>query len=103
MKTKYAHSRLYDELILHSWWMILFFLLVLFVYDKASSKRLIEKQKLEAKLSSLCEQKKLGIEKREILKRQLLSQNDPKWIELVLIKELGLVPEGQKKVVFKSP
>lgn len=34
------------------------------------------------------------------LARQVNSQNDPAWIEIVLKKELGLVPEGQKKIYF---
>jgi hypothetical protein len=31
------------------------------------------------------------------------SQSDPAWIELVLFRELGLVPEGAAKVWFKTP
>jgi hypothetical protein len=31
---------------------------------------------------------------------QVESQNDIDWIELTLMRELGMVPEGQKKVFF---
>lgn len=34
------------------------------------------------------------------LKRQIKSQNDPAWIELILKRDLGLVPEGQIKIYF---
>lgn len=37
---------------------------------------------------------------QEDLLREIASQNDPSWIELVLMDKLGLVPEGQTKVHF---
>ncbi|MBS0654844.1 MAG: hypothetical protein JSR46_03620 [Verrucomicrobia bacterium] len=36
------------------------------------------------------------------LKLQVTSQSDPAWIELVLIKNIGLVPEGYKKIYVPS-
>jgi len=36
---------------------------------------------------------------RELLE-EIASQEDPAWIERVLIRRLGVVPEGQTKVVF---
>ena len=37
---------------------------------------------------------------KEYLTRQINSQSDPAWIEMVMKKELGLVPEGQVKIYF---
>lgn len=34
------------------------------------------------------------------LKRHVNSQSDPAWIEMTLIKGLGLMPEGHQKVLF---
>lgn len=31
---------------------------------------------------------------------EINSQSDPAWVELMLMKNLGLVPEGQIKVFF---
>jgi hypothetical protein len=36
------------------------------------------------------------------LKLQISSQSDPAWIELTLMNQLGVVPEGQMKVYFKK-
>ena len=49
----------------------------------------------QAKLDT---QKLLHIQ--EGLKKEIQSQNDPAWVELVLIRCLGLVPEGGIKVYF---
>ncbi|MGK5594988.1 MAG: hypothetical protein ACSNEK_06495 [Parachlamydiaceae bacterium] len=34
------------------------------------------------------------------LLKELSSHDDPEWIKLVMMKKLGLVPEGQKKILF---
>ena len=39
--------------------------------------------------------------KKVNLERQIMSQSDPNWIALTLIRVLGVVPEGQQKVYFK--
>lgn len=57
-------------------------------------------QLLEEQLKSLKIQKELSIQKQELLKRNINSQSDPTWIELVLKRELGLTPEGQNKILF---
>ena len=42
------------------------------------------------------------IDENEELKSQIQSQDDPLWVELTIMKVLGLVPEGQKKVYFRD-
>lgn len=93
-------SRLFEELIQKSWWVILFFLVCLFSYDQAIKRREREVKQLRSKLLDVHDQKKISLEKQEDLKLQIASQNDPAWIEMTLKKGLGLVPEGQKKVLF---
>lgn len=39
--------------------------------------------------------------RKENLERQIMSQSDPTWTLLTLIRVLGVVPEGQQKVYFK--
>ena len=97
-----ARSRLFEELIAKSWWSILFFLLCYFAYDQALAHRKREEVRLRKKLESLTLQKEIAKERQEELKLQIASQNDPEWIEMTLKKELGLVPEGEKKVHFIS-
>lgn len=58
--------------------------------------------KLQDKLIALEKEKYNALELNSELKLRINSQSDPAWLELVLIKSLGLVPEGQKKVIFKT-
>lgn len=93
-------SRLFEELILKSWWAILFFLICYFAYDQAAKRRQGEELKLRDKLNQLLVAKERACLLQEELKREISSQGDESWIELVLMQKLGLVPEGQTKVHF---
>lgn len=57
---------------------------------------------LYQRLEMAITQKKAAIEKQEDLKLRLASQNDPAWIEMVLMRDLGVVPEGFLKVHFQK-
>jgi hypothetical protein len=61
-----------------------------------------EYQILQKRLGDLEVEKKVALENREDLLLQISSQSDPAWIQLMLMKGLGLVPEGQQKVYFKE-
>ena len=41
-------------------------------------------------------------EKQEELRLQIASQSDPAWVELLIKKQLGMVPSGQTKVYFEE-
>ncbi|MFA5250554.1 MAG: hypothetical protein WC371_04015 [Parachlamydiales bacterium] len=45
------------------------------------------------------EREKISLENQD-LKLRLNSHGDPAWIELILMRELGVVPEGRLKVHF---
>jgi len=45
-------------------------------------------------------EKSEAIKRREALLQQINSESDPAWIELVLMQNLGMVPENQQKVYF---
>lgn len=45
---------------------------------------------------------KIAALEREELKLKILSQSDPAWIEMILMRELGVVPEGWLKVHFQK-
>ncbi len=96
-------SRLFEELVLKSWWTILFFLICLFSYDQAAKRRDREEQKLISKFNQLTLKVEEAKVLQEELKIQIASQGDEGWIELVLMQKLGLVPEGQTKVHFVRP
>lgn len=85
-------------------WAIPFFLLsTVFIVLEVSLKLMEEnKDVLKQQLISIKENLAEASVRQEYLLRQINSQNDPAWIELVLKKELGLVPEGQQKIYFPS-
>jgi hypothetical protein len=95
-----SKSRLLEELILKSWWTILFFLVCFFVYDQAAKRRDRDEGALQAKYQNLLTAQEGALEIQEELKREIASQNDQSWIELILMQKLGLVAEGQTKVHF---
>jgi hypothetical protein len=57
---------------------------------------------LQERLNELENEKRLALDLRENLLYQINSQSDHDWIELTLMKGLGLVPEDQTKVFFSE-
>lgn len=54
----------------------------------------------EEEIKTLNTQNKELTENNARLTQEIDSLNDPKWVEMILMKELGVVPEGQIKVYF---
>lgn len=71
-------------------------------YEQGLKKRDLDYDKLHLQLVDLQQQKKEALSLREDLILQVNSQSDPAWVELVLMKGLGLIPEGQTKVFFTN-
>ncbi|NGX62654.1 MAG: hypothetical protein KR126chlam6_00052 [Candidatus Anoxychlamydiales bacterium] len=94
-------TKLFSSL-LRSWWVILFLLICFFGYDLGIKKRNKAIFEMRSKYESLLEQQKLATTKKEDLQLRFAAQSDPAWIEMVLMKELGVVPENQIKVHFKN-
>lgn len=57
--------------------------------------------KLHQQYAELLNEEKKALALNQDYTLQINSQSDPEWIELTLMKGLGLVPEDQVKVVFK--
>jgi hypothetical protein len=89
-----------EEAILYSWWVIIFFLLCYITYEQASKKIHREYEKLEQRQQELAAEKVAALKLQEDYLLQINSQSDQAWIELTLIKGLGLVPEDQTKIFF---
>ena len=68
-----------------------------FSKEKRGALRLLNARLQEMEIALQAEQRNKGN-----LELQIASQNDPAWIEMVLIRELGVVPEGFLKVHFKK-
>jgi hypothetical protein len=77
--------------------------LVSFTYLHALKNRNAALQEMAFRFYEM-EKERLAIsQEKEDLQLRLASQNDPAWIEMVLMREMGVVPEGWIKVHFKSP
>src|SRR5690349_17305415 len=100
-----AHSNSWKQkacqgLIYRSWWVFLFLFLCGAVCSHAMNKKRLACGELEGHLAELSQQRTLLLQENEDLTVQINSQSDPAWIELTLMKGLGVVPEGQLKVYF---
>ncbi len=88
------------EIFRANWWMVTFLsILAVFSWQSMRKKQLIAGE-LRERLDAVMDEKRLAIQERDDLILQIRSQDDPQWVELVLMRRLGLVPEGQVKVYF---
>lgn len=78
----------------------LFVLGALILFERGLHSVGQEKAKLLAEREDLFKRKVAAQKARGELEKIIASQNDPEWIEQTLMKVLGLVPEGYKKIVF---
>lgn len=72
------------------------------LYEQMVKKRDQDYEKLFQHLVELQTEKIQAIKIQEELNLQMNSESDPAWIELVLIRELGLAPEEYKKIFFRK-
>lgn len=103
MKILNLKSMLYsffNQLFFRSWWVIIFLLLCAILYEQGIKETNRHYQQLNEQQIALQIEKQKALEKQQDLKCQINSQSDLAWIELTLMKGLGLVPEGEQKVYF---
>jgi hypothetical protein len=83
-------------------WVIALAIFCFGLYEQAARyvDREMNQLKEQIDQAKLHTQKLLHIQ--EGLKKEIQSQNDPAWVELVLIRGLGLVPEGATKAYFSD-
>ncbi len=89
--------------LIKSWWVILFMLICYMGYEQSLCKGQYDYLLLEKRLKELQLEKKRELAIQEDLILQINSQSDPDWIELTLMRVLGLVPKNQTKVYFAPP
>ena len=95
-------KRFFEQFFVRSWWVWLFALLCYGVYDYATRRQDRCKERLE---DQIAQREKVVAQletEQDDLERRLQSQSDPAWIEMVLMEQLGVVPEGQTKVYFEE-
>jgi len=100
MKLITSLPNLFQSLLINSWWVILFSIFCYMGYEQGGKFRIIQFEGLSERLISLQLEKKKALSLQKDLIMQINSQSDPAWVELTLMRGLGLVPEGQIKVLF---
>lgn len=93
-------KKLIRTIFIESWWVLAFLLLCIILYEQGLKQRDSLYQQLTQKKIELELEKLQLLQKQQNLQLQINSQADLAWIELTLMKGLGLVPEGQQKVYF---
>jgi hypothetical protein len=84
------------------WWVLSFCLVAAIGFAHAMKSRHAVLADLKFRLSEM-EQEYAGLcQLKEDLSLQIASENDPAWVELVLLRQMGVVPEGFLKVHFKQ-
>jgi len=94
--------KIFEFILLKAWWVVLFLLICYIGYDIGIKKRNKAIFNIKCKYDTLLKEKQIALNQKEELRLRLQSQSDPAWIELVLMKELGVVPENKIKVHFKK-
>lgn len=98
----FSRSRLFEEVVLKSWWVYLFLFLCVFAYEQATFAKQKEKHTLLQELTRLTQEKEKVELIQDDLQLQLESLEDMSWVEMILMKGLGLTPEGSVKIHFYS-
>lgn len=93
-------NSLFKKVLIKSWWTLLFMFICFIFYNRALCYKQEEQRKLTNKLTAIEAATKLELVKQEDLKLQIVSQEDPDFIELTLIRRLGLIPKGTTKIHF---
>jgi len=83
------------------WWVFTFAIVAYGLYEQAAMKLEKEISNLDKQIESLKSRIEEAKAKHRELALQQESLNDPAWIELTLIRTLGMVPEGYTKVYYR--
>ena len=86
-----------------SWWWVAAFCSVIAVgYVQSMKGKTSSLSEYSFRLEEMEKEKLLAMAEKEELRLRIDSQSDPAWIEMILMRELGVVPEGWLKVHFKK-
>lgn len=72
------------------------------LYEQASKKVSQKIAVLDREMATLSAKLESALSLQEELSLQVASFSDPAWVEQVLIRGLGVIPEGSTKIYFKE-
>lgn len=91
-----------EKLFFSTWWVIAVFVISLSLFERGLSEihadELMLNHQIHVLQAEIADAQLIG-KKRQ---GRLASFEDPAWIELLLIKHLGLIPEGYHKYVLQT-
>lgn len=91
-----------ERLFFSTWWVVAIFVITLSLFERSLSEihadELMLNHQIDALQTEIADAQLIGKRRRD----RLYSIEDPAWIELLLIKHLGLIPEGYHKYVLHS-
>ena len=96
-------KRFIDEFVIRSWWVYLFVILNSIGFNFGYKHLEAKQVELVNSLNGLQKHKVLQEKMNEELFLKIKSLQDPRYIELILKQELGLISEDQMKVHFINP
>lgn len=85
-----------------SWWVVAFCVIASALYFHGVAQKKEALYGLGQRLFAMEQEKRSALQKREDLHLRIASQTDPAWIEMILMRDLGVVPEGFLKVHFQK-
>lgn len=85
-----------------SWWVVGCCAVTGLIYLQAFKEKNASVRELAFRLEEMEKEKILALQEKEELHLRIASQNDPAWIEMILMRDLGVVPEGFLKVHFSK-
>lgn len=80
--------------------LIVFTFISLGCYGFAAQQKEARYHELSEIVCQLESQKEEAKREQELLTLRLNSLNDPEWVQLLLMRDLGVLPDGQIKIVF---
>ena len=83
-------------------WVAIFCLITAFGYFQSMKKKRASLIETSSRLEEMEKEKQLACQEKQQLHLRIASQADPAWIEMILMRDLGVVPEGYLKVHFKK-
>jgi hypothetical protein len=86
----------------HYWWVLAFAALCGVLYLHGVRQKNIAYFEMTGRLQTLEKEKALALAQQEELLLQIQSQSDPAWVEMILKRNLCLVPESQTKFYFRQ-
>lgn len=83
-------------------WVFVFCLVTAFAYFQSMKGKKAAIRELTFRLEEMEKEKWVALQEKDDLHLRIASQDDPAWIEMVLMRDLGVVPEGWLKVHFQK-